>query len=265
MPNVATSSRSVCGQSAPSADAARSPATVRDAIEVSRRVGTLAERKPFLPHVPVFHHPTGLWRPRWRGRVHGGAVVVALPAGIVLTILASGTVSTIAMAVYSASLVALFGTSASYHLFARTRRVQGIMQRVDHSMVYVLIAGTYTPVCLLALPDHIGIPLLIVVWSIACLGIVLKSLWRARRFASSLYMILGWVVIVVLPWAHQGAGLVSLLLYAVGGIIFTTGAVMFLRRIPRLKPEVFGFHEMWHVMTVVAVVFQFSATALLVR
>lgn len=265
MPNVASSSRSVCGQFAPSADAARAHTALRVATGMPRPVGTLAERKPFLPHIPVFHYPTGSWRPRWRGRVHGGAVVAALPAGIVLTLLASGTVPTIATAVYSASLVALFGTSASYHLFARTRRVQGIMQRVDHSMVYVLIAGTYTPVCLLALPDHIGIPLLIVVWSIACLGIVLKSMWRARRFASSLYMILGWVVIVVLPWAHQRAGFVSLLLYAVGGVVFTTGAVMFLRRVPRLKPEVFGFHEIWHVMTVVAVVFQFSATALLVR
>jgi len=97
------------------------------------------------------------------------------------------------------------------------------------------------------------------------LGIVLKSLWRARKFASALYIILGWIVILVLPWAYQHAGPVSLSLYAAGGIIFTSGAVMFLRKFPRLRPEVFGFHEIWHAMTVVAVVCQFAATLLIVR
>jgi len=218
-----------------------------------------------VPHIPVFHYPTGLWRPRWRGRIHGVAVVVALPAALTLIVLAEGLLATLASIVYSVSLLALFGTSASYHLFARSRRVQHVMQRLDHSMVYVLIAGTYTPVCLVALPRPIGIPLLVVVWSIAVLGIVLKSLWRARRFASTLYIFLGWIVILVLPWAYRHAGFASLSLYAAGGIIFTTGAVMFLRKFPRLRPEVFGFHEIWHAMTVVAVVCQFVATLLIVR
>ena len=120
-----------------------------------------------MPHTPVFHHVTGEWRARWRGRIHGGAVLVALPAGVVLTLLASGPLATTATAIYSASLVALFGTSAAYHLFARSRRVQHVMQRADHCMVYVLIAGTYTPVCLLALPRTMGITLLSVVWGIS--------------------------------------------------------------------------------------------------
>ncbi|MFM7897673.1 MAG: hemolysin III family protein, partial [Actinomycetota bacterium] len=90
--------------------------------------------------MPVFHHPTGLWRPRWRGRIHGVAVVVALPAVLMLTVLAEGLLATIASVVYSVSLIALFSTSASYHLFSRSRRVQYVMQRLDHSMVYVLIA-----------------------------------------------------------------------------------------------------------------------------
>lgn len=218
-----------------------------------------------VPHVPVFHHPTGLWRPRWRGRIHGGAALVAFPAVIVLVMFAEGALATTASAIYAASLIALFGTSASYHLFARSPRMQHVMQRVDHSMVYVLIAGTYTPVCMVALPRSIGVPLLIVVWSIAALGIVLKSVWRARKFASSLYLVLGWIVILVLPWAYRHAGPMSLSLYAVGGVIFTAGAVMFLRKFPRLRPEVFGFHEMWHVMTVLAVACQFAATFLILR
>lgn len=218
-----------------------------------------------MPHTPVFHHMTGEWRARWRGRIHGGAVLVALPAGVVLTLLASGPLATTATAIYSASLVALFGTSAAYHLFARSRKVQHVMQRADHCMVYVLIAGTYTPVCLLALPRTMGITLLSVVWGIAVVGMVLKAMWRARKFATSLYIVLGWIVLAVVPWVYRHAGAVALSLYAVGGVVFTSGAVMFLRRYPRLRPEVFGFHEVWHVMTVAAVVLQFTATALLLR
>ena len=218
-----------------------------------------------MPHTPVFHHMTGEWRARWRGRIHGGAVLVALPAGVVLTLLASGPLATTATAIYSISLVALFGTSAAYHLFARSQRVQHVMQRADHCMVYVLIAGTYTPVCLLALPRTMGITLLLVVWGIAVVGMVLKAMWRARKFATSLYIVLGWIVLAVVPWVYQHAGATALSLYAVGGVVFTSGAVMFLRRYPRLRPEVFGFHEVWHVMTVAAVVLQFTATALLLR
>ncbi len=218
-----------------------------------------------MPHTPVFHHMTGEWRAQWRGRIHGGAVLVALPAGVVLTLLASGPLATTATAIYSASLVALFGTSAAYHLFARSQRVQHVMQRADHCMVYVLIAGTYTPVCLLALPRTMGITLLSVVWGIAVIGMVLKAMWRARKFATSLYIVLGWIVLAVVPWVYQHAGATALSLYAVGGVVFTSGAVMFLRRYPRLRPEVFGFHEVWHVMTVAAVVLQFTATALLLR
>jgi hemolysin III len=218
-----------------------------------------------VPHTPVFHHVLGEWRAEWRGRIHAGALVVALPAGIALTFLANGATATVATAIYSASLALLFGVSAAYHLLARSRRMQVVMQRIDHSMVFVLIAGTYTPVCLVALPRAAGIVLLVLVWVVAVLGIVLKATWKARKFSSSLYLALGWVVIVVLPWLYQRTGMTTLALYAAGGVIFTTGAIMFSRRVPRLRPAVFGFHEVWHVMTVTAVACQFAATAMLVR
>lgn len=218
-----------------------------------------------MPHVPVFHHVTGEWRSRWRGHIHGYAVIVSLPAGVVLTLLASGPLATSASAIYAASLVALFGTSAAYHLFARSARLQHVMQRADHCMVYVLIAGTYTPVCLLALPRALGITMLAIVWGVAILGMVLKAMWKARKFATSLYLVLGWIVVAVVPWVYERAGGAALALYAVGGVVFTAGSVMFLRRFPRLRPESFGFHEVWHVMTVAAVVCQFAATALLLR
>jgi hemolysin III len=218
-----------------------------------------------MQHRLVLHHITGEFRSRWRGWIHAIATCAALPAGIVLIVLAEGTLATIATSIYVVSLVALFSTSAAYHILARSHRTQLVMQRLDHAMVYVLIAGTYTPVCLLALPDGMGTVMLCVVWATAVIGILLKSLWKARVFASALYIVLGWMVIFVLPWAYRHTGVTTLGLYAVGGVIFTTGAIMFLRRYPRLRPEVFGFHEVWHVMTVVAVICQFAATALLVR
>ena len=189
----------------------------------------------------------------------------ALPAGIALIVLAEGAAATTATSVYAASLVLLFGTSASYHILARSRRAQLVMQRLDHSMVYVLIAGTYTPVCLVALPQVLGIVMLCVVWCVAAVGILLKSMWRARVFASVLYVALGWIVVFVLPWAYQRIGLLALSLYAVGGTVFTVGAVMFYRRWPTLRPSQFGFHEVWHSLTVIAVALQFTATTLLVR
>lgn len=218
-----------------------------------------------MQHRLVLHHLTGEFRSRWRGWIHAIATCAALPAGIVLIVLAEGILATVATSVYVASLIALFSTSAAYHILARSRRAQLVMQRLDHAMVYVLIAGTYTPVCLLALSDRLGMVMLCVVWATAAIGILLKSLWKARVFASALYIVLGWMVIFVLPWAYQQIGLTTLGLYAVGGVVFTTGAVMFLRRFPKLRPDVFGFHEVWHVMTVVAVICQFVATALLVR
>ena len=98
-----------------------------------------------MPHVPVFQHALGKWRPRWRGRIHGVAVAVTIPAGIILTLVTPRGLPRVAVFVYIASLLALFSTSASYHLFTRTRRAQRTMRQLDHAMVYVLIVGTYTP------------------------------------------------------------------------------------------------------------------------
>ena len=217
-----------------------------------------------MPHRPVFHHVTGRWRPRWRGRIHGGASLVTIPAGVALTVAAQGTAATIAVAIYASSLCALFTTSACYHLFTRSEQAQRIMQRVDHGMVYVLIAGTYTPVCILALPRVLGSVFLCVIWSAAAVGIGLKVSWRGVKTASVMYLVIGWAIVLVLPWAYDRIGAVGLALYAAGGIIFSVGAVLFYKQWPSLKPDVFGFHEVWHVMTVVAVTLQFGASAILV-
>ena len=217
-----------------------------------------------MPHVPVFQHAVGKWRPRWRGRIHGGAVAVTLPAGIILTLVTPSGLARVAVFVYVASLLALFSTSASYHLFTRTQRAQRTMRQLDHAMVYVLIAGTYTPVCLLALPRTIGVVFLVGIWCAALIGIVLKITWRAHKVSGAMYLIIGWAALIILPWAYHRAGFTSLLLFALGGIVYTVGAILFYLQRPQLKPLVFGFHEVWHVFTVVAVALQFAGVGVLI-
>ena len=167
------------------------------------------------------------------------------------------------MIVYVLSLLALFSTSASYHLFTRSYRAQHTMQQLDHAMVYVLIAGTYTPVCVLALPRHIGIPFLVAIWSAAAVGMGLKFVRKARKTAAAMYLVIGWAVVAVLPWLYSSAGFTSLLLFALGGLAYTIGAVLFLFKRPRLVPHVFGYHEVWHLFTVLAGVLQFAAMGVL--
>ena len=217
-----------------------------------------------MPHVPVFQHAMGKWRPRWRGRIHGGAVAVTIPAGIILTLVTPSGLARVAVFVYVASLLALFSTSASYHLFTRTQRAQRTMRQLDHAMVYVLIAGTYTPVCLLALPRNVGVPFLIAIWLAAALGITLKITWRAHKTSGAMYLVIGWAALIILPWSYHMAGFTSLLLFALGGIVYTVGAILFYLQRPQLKPLVFGFHEVWHVFTVVAVALQFAGVGVLI-
>ena len=217
-----------------------------------------------MPHVPVFQHAIGKWRPRWRGRIHAVAVAVTLPAGIILTLVTPSGLPRVAVFVYVASLLALFSTSASYHLFTRTQRSQRTMRQLDHAMVYVLIAGTYTPVCLLALPRNVGVAFLIGIWCAAFLGIALKITWRAHRVSGAMYLIIGWAALIILPWAHHRAGFTSLLLFTLGGIVFTVGAILFYLQRPQLRPLVFGYHEVWHVFTVVAVALQFAGVGVLI-
>jgi hemolysin III len=196
--------------------------------------------------------------------VHAIAVAVTIPAGIILTLVTPAGIARFAVGVYALSLLALYSTSASYHLLTKSMKSQRTMQQMDHAMVYVLIAGSYTPVCLLALPQHVGIPFLVCIWIAAAVGMGLKISWKAKRVGHALYLIIGWAALVILPWAYNRAGFTSLLLYALGGIVYTIGAVLFYLQKPKLIPHIFGFHEVWHVFTVVAGILQFAAVGVLI-
>jgi hemolysin III len=191
-------------------------------------------------------------RPRLRGRVHQFALVAALVGLAWLIHDAHGARAVTAAWVYGLAMVLLYLASSSYHLYARSPRTRQVMQRVDHAMIFVLIAGTYTPVCLLALSGAWRWVLLGIVWGGAITGIVLKAvaLDRFPKLGFTLYLILGWAAIAALPALAARPDLLALA--ALGGILYTVGAVLFALRRPRPIAAWFGYHEVWHLFGVAA-------------
>ncbi|TML08396.1 MAG: hypothetical protein E6G39_17940 [Actinobacteria bacterium] len=205
-------------------------------------------------------------RPRFRGYLHTFTVAAAIPACVFLIIAARPAAARVGAAIYGASVLALFGTSASYHRLAHTVRSRQIMRRLDHSMIFVLIAGTYTPICLLALPRAWGIPVLCVVWTGAVLGVVLKTAAfdRFPLLRHALYPILGWTAIVAMPVLYQRLSTAQFVFMIAGGAMYTLGIPVLLRKRPDPWPMTFGYHEVWHTFTVVAGVCHFVLIGLLV-
>jgi hemolysin III len=204
--------------------------------------------------------------PRLRGHLHTWTAALAIPAGVLLIVAAQSATARVTATIYATSVLALFGTSASYHRLARSNRSRQRLRRLDHSMIFVLIAGTYTPVCLLALPRAWGIPILSVVWAGALLGIVLKTAAFDRFVVlrHALYPILGWTAIVALPVLFQRLSLVQFAFLLAGGVIYTLGVPVLVRRRPDPWPATFGYHEIWHAFTVAGAGCHFVLVGLLV-
>lgn len=202
-----------------------------------------------------------LERPTWRGRMHSWAFAAAIPAGAVLISIADRTTARVAASIYVASLLLLFGTSASYHRLAKSERAREIMQRLDHSMIYVLIAGSYVPICLVVLPPAWGIPMLVIVCLCGAVGMVMKlTLFNHAQWLSySLYPIMGWVAVIAAPALITHLSLLQFGLIAAGGVAYTVGLPVLLTRRPDPWPTVFGYHEVWHLLTVIAAVLHFAA------
>lgn len=192
--------------------------------------------------------------------LHAWAFFVSIPAALLLVAVAGDVRSRVAVSIYGASLMAVFGVSAAYHRLAHSEVAQRRMQRLDHSTIYVMIAGTYTPVCLLAIPSRWGVPALAVVWTCAIGGIGLKLLGppRLMRLSNGFYPLLGWAALVLSPVLVRSLSSSELLLLVGGGVLYTIGAVIFLRRRPDPMPSVFGYHEIWHAFTVLAGVAHFG-------
>jgi hemolysin III len=197
--------------------------------------------------------------------MHQAAFLAAIPAGIALVSIARGASARAAATVYALSLVGLFGASGAYHRLARSPRSRRWLKRLDHAMIFVLIAGTATPVALLALHPPWSVLLLVVVWGGAALGISLK-MFRVEGFrvlTGTLYIVLGWAVVLVLPQLVHGLGTVPLILVFVGGLLYTAGSIVLLRNKPNPAPATFGYHEIWHSMVVAASACHYVAVLLL--
>ena len=193
--------------------------------------------------------------------MHAWAFFLTIPAGILLIAAADGIAATVGASIYVATLLALFGTSASYHRLAHSARAREVMQRLDHAAIYLLIAGTYVPLCLVALPRSWGIPMLVAVGALAVLGMVLKlAFFHGARYVSyALYIVMGWVAIVATPALIDNLTAPQLGLIVAGGVAYTVGFPVLLRRRPDPWPMTFGYHEVWHLLVVVAAGLHFAA------
>jgi hemolysin III len=196
-------------------------------------------------------------RPRMRGWLHTYAFGAALVCGIVLGSLAATRDSwtpLVACALYATTVCGLFGVSALYHRRLWGPRAYSLMKRLDHSMIFVFIAGTYTPFCVLLLPASTARVLLAVVWGGALGGVVLKMCWpRVPRWLGvPLYVALGWTAVVVLPDILHRGGVTTLVLLIVGGAVYSVGALFYALKWPNPWPRTFGYHEFFHAATLVA-------------
>ena len=204
-------------------------------------------------------------RPRLRGWLHLWSFIASVATGATLIALAASTVSAraaLATSIYGLTVLGLFGVSALYHRVTwKSERVRTWMKRLDHSMIFVFIAGTYTPFALLAMDPGTGRVVLTVVWIGAVLGVTLKLAWphAPRWLGVPIYIALGWVAVFVLPELLHHAGVAALVLLLVGGALYTVGAVFYATRWPNPWPSVFGYHEFFHAATVVAAICHYIA------
>ncbi|HEY0218009.1 MAG TPA: hemolysin III family protein [Cellulomonas sp.] len=207
-------------------------------------------------------------KPRLRGWIHAGMFPLATAASIVLVVLAPTRATTAATAVFGASAMLLFGTSAVYHRGTWSPKVTGVLRRMDHTNIFLVIAGTFTPLAVALLPTSTARTILIVVWAGALAGLLARVFWLGapRWFYVPVYVALGWVAVWFLPdfWRAESGGPAVVWLVAGGGLAYTIGAVVYGIKRPNPSPRWFGFHEIFHSLTVVGYTCHFAAVAIAV-
>jgi hemolysin III len=205
-----------------------------------------------------------LGKPRLRGVSHQWAFYVSLALGAALVAAAEAGQPRLAAAVYAVSVAALFGTSALYHRITwASRAARRWMKRLDHSMIFFLIAGTYTPFALLVLDGALATVILVVVWSGALAGILMKLVWidAPKALVAILYLALGWVAVAAFPTLLDELGITGTALVAVGGLLYTAGALVYAFQRPNPAPTVFGYHEVFHALVILAAALQYAVIA----
>jgi hemolysin III len=207
-----------------------------------------------------------LARPQLRGVLHAIAAPVAAAVGLTVLVLAGDARARAGVAVWAVAMTALFTVSAAYHRGRWRPAVRAWMQRADHSMIFVFIAGTYTPICLLVLDAGTAWWVLAVTWGGAAAGVATRLAWHnaPRWLFGPMYLALGWVAVSVLPDLARSAPPAANALLVAGGLLYTVGALVFATRRPDPVPHVFGYHEVFHALTVAAAACHAVAIALVV-
>ncbi len=226
------------------------------------------EFEPRVPSLPLLEAaaplPEDEPKPLWRGWIHTGTLPVAIAAGIVLVVLADGFSAKWSSAVFALTSILLFGISSLYHRFTWKPRTRVLLKRFDHANIFLLIAGTYTPLAVMALPFDKGFLLLILVWSGALLGIGFRMFWihAPRWLYVPLYLLLGWAAMMYVV-DLVNANVAMMVLIMVGGAAYSAGAVIYAMKRPNPVPGVFGFHEIFHTLTLVAFLCHWAAVLLI--
>jgi hemolysin III len=208
--------------------------------------------------------------PRLRGLLHAGAFPAAAVAGAVLIAHAQTPSARLACAVYAVACAALFGVSAVYHRSPPGSRRKNLLARLDHVNILLVIAGTYTPLAVLALRGWTRVAVLAIIWTGAASGCLIRLAWRSSWrplpgwICASLFGGLGWAAVFVLPQLLRGTGVFALILVLAGGLMYTAGAVIWALKRPDPSPRWFGYHEVFHVFTILAYITQYCAVSLLV-
>jgi len=221
-----------------------------------------------LPNVPLLDdslaHDAVDVKPTWRGWIHAGTFPLTIVAGFVLIGLAEGAAAKWASAVFTLTSMLLFGNSALYHRFDWKPRTKILLKRIDHANIFLLIAGTYTPLAILALPPDKGWLLLGAVWGGALVGIGFRVFWigAPRWLYVALYLLLGWAAVMYLGDLFA-VNVTMMVLVMVGGLLYTAGAIVYALKKPNPWPGHFGFHEIFHACTVLAFMCHYTATLLI--
>ena len=202
-------------------------------------------------------------KPRLRGWLHAGTFPLALAAGIVLISVAPTTAGRVSATIYTVTAALLFGTSAIYHRGTWSPRTEMLLKRLDHSNIFLIIAGTYTPFAALLLPSGRARTLLLIVWLGALGGVLFRVLWvgAPRWLYTPVYFALGWVAVIYLPDFLRQGGVALLTLVIVGGLLYTVGGVVYGLKRPNPSPRWFGFHEIFHACTVAAFAVHYVAVS----
>ena len=203
-------------------------------------------------------------KPHLRGWLHAGTFPVAVTAGIVLVALSPTLAARVANGVFTITAALLFGTSAVYHRGTWSPRAAVLLKRLDHSNIFLIIAGSYTPFSVLLLPPDRARTLLLIVWTGALAGVAFRVFWvgAPRWLYTPVYVALGWVAVVYLADFLRGGGAVVVTLIIVGGALYSVGALVYGLKRPNPSPRWFGFHEVFHAFTVAAFVTHYAAAAL---